>query len=178
MQFITRSSQEAFLGLLWVRTLESELSIGILTGKSGLQGPDPPEPFGLFYCWDFSIDTFYIYLQICNPGWTNGPDTTRYCYVRVWTSTSPDPLCPDAGSCVNGGTCWQQQCWCLPGYSGDLCEISVSYFFFVGIPLNFILYRSNIGDMQFKGMCILYSRQRKIKISQGNLGLTGVTHVD
>ena len=53
--------------------------------------------------------------KICNPGY-KGPE----CKDRDLNQPT-DPVCPAAGPCKNGGTCWNNTCCCVQGYGGPLC---------------------------------------------------------
>ncbi len=60
-------------------------------------------------------------LTYCSPGWTGFPS----CNIRVWNDAfGRDPQCPQEYDCLNGATCWAQQCCCPMGYYGYNCNVT------------------------------------------------------
>jgi len=58
--------------------------------------------------------------KICNAGY-KGPE----CKDRD-LNEKDDPVCPSAGPCKNGGTCWNKTCCCVQGYSGPICGTEIN----------------------------------------------------
>ncbi len=78
-----------------------------------------------------SIDTCSQH-QICNiygnltckDGWGNYPE----CNLRL-IDQNIDPECPNTNStlpCLNGGSCWNRKCCCLPNFTGTHCELATN----------------------------------------------------
>ena len=67
---------------------------------------------GHYDCDNATLET------ICHPGYEGD-----LCQDRIDPGGINDPECPGNGfqRCSNGGTCWDGQCCCPPGYSGISC---------------------------------------------------------
>ena len=58
--------------------------------------------------------------KICLPGWA-GEDCKDSTFVGALNSHCP----AGATECKNGGTCFDDDCCCLAGYEGDLCQSEI-----------------------------------------------------